>query len=219
LAARINSDMTFVKICGITRLSDAQTAVRAGANAVGFMFAASPRRISALRARRIGERLHPAVRKVGVFVDERMEVILDVSEEAGLDGVQLHGSETPEFVGNLRQARPNLLLFKAISPFNQQSVPTEELDVDAVFLDPKDPTQPLAPVEQISYRWIRALPQGRYVVAGGLTPANVGELVRELRPWGVDVSRGVETAPGKKDLSKVREFVWAVRRAESEITT
>lgn len=209
--------MTFIKICGITRLADAQTAVRAGANAVGFMFAASPRRISPPRARRIGERLHPAVRKVGVFVDERLEVLLNVTEEVGLDGVQLHGSETPEFISRLRQARPNLLLFKAISPLNHQPIP--ELNVDAVFLDPKDPAQPLAPVAQISYRWIRDLPEGRYVVAGGLTPANVGELVRELRPWGVDVSRGVETAPGKKDLSKVREFVWTVRRAESEVRT
>ncbi len=207
--------MTFIKICGITRLSDAHTAVRAGANAVGFMFATSPRRIQPRRALRIGERLHPAVCKVGVFVDASLEVILEVAEEAGLDGVQLHGSESPEFVSRLRQARPNLLLFKAISPSGHQLARAADFDVDAVFLDPKDPAQPLAPVANISYRWIRDLPGGRYVVAGGLTPANVGQLVRELRPWGVDVSRGVETAPGKKDVTKVREFVRAVRNAES----
>jgi phosphoribosylanthranilate isomerase len=209
--------LTFVKICGITRLSDAQAAARAGANAVGFMFATSPRRIPPPRARRIGERLHPAVCKVGVFVDSSLEIILDVVEEAGLDGIQLHGSETPEFVTKLRQARPNLLLFKAVSPSAHQPTPATEFDVDAVFLDPKDPAQPLAPVTKISYGWIRDLPDGRYVVAGGLTPDNVGQLVREIRPWGVDVSRGVEAAPGKKDMSKVREFVRAVRKADREV--
>lgn len=211
--------MTFVKICGITRLSDAQVAVRAGANAVGFVFAASPRRIAPRAALRIGERLHPAVCKVGVFVDASLDTILDVAEEVGLDGVQLHGSETREFISNLRKARPNLLLFKAISPSGHKPAPAADFDVDAVFLDPKDPARPLAPVAQISYAWLRDLPEGRYVVAGGLTPDNVGRLVRELRPWGVDVSSGVEVAPGKKDVSMVREFVHAVRESETEART
>jgi phosphoribosylanthranilate isomerase len=211
--------LTFVKICGITRLSDAQNAVRAGANAVGFMFAASPRRIPPSKAGRIGERLHPTVCKVGVFVDSSLDTIFGVVDEAGLDGVQLHGSETPEFVDRLRKARPGLLLFKAISPPRHQAAPAADFDVDAVFLDPKDPAQPLVPVAQISRAWIQDLPEGRYVVAGGLTPANVGELVRDLSPWGVDVSRGVEASPGKKDVSKVREFVRAVRKAETEVPT
>jgi phosphoribosylanthranilate isomerase len=208
--------LTFVKICGITRMSDARIAVRAGANAVGFMFAASPRRVPPLRAAKIAGHLHPAVCKVGVFVDAGLGTIFDVADLVGLDGVQLHGSENPEFVTRLRRARPDLLVFKAISP-SVYPAAAAEFHVDALFLDPKDPSEPLAPVVEISHALIRGLPAGRYVVAGGLTPDNVGKLVREVRPWGVDVSRGVEAAPGKKDALKVRDFIRAVRKAEAEV--
>jgi phosphoribosylanthranilate isomerase len=207
--------LTFVKICGMTRLSDAQVAVRAGANAVGFVFASGPRRVSPSKAAAITERLHPAVRKMGVFVDAPVNRVLEVVEEAGLSGVQLQGSETPEMVSRLRRTRPDLLLFKAISTRDRELVASiQRFAVDAVMLDPKDPAEPLAPVEQIPAAWLSQLPPGRYVIAGGLNPDNVGPLVRDLNPWGVDVSRGVEAAPGKKDPAKVREFVRAVREAE-----
>ncbi|MDQ4149429.1 MAG: phosphoribosylanthranilate isomerase [Actinomycetota bacterium] len=210
--------MTFVKICGITRLADAQMAVRAGANAVGFVFAGGPRRITPARARAISTRLHPAVRKVGVFVDMPADRVLAVVDEACLDGVQLHGSEPVEVVQQVRRTKPSLLLFKAV-PFEGGEVARtlHDLPVDALLVDPKDPADPLAPVDQIPAALISQMPRGRYVVAGGLNAQNVGALVRELQPWGVDVSRGVEVSPGKKDPAKVREFVRAVRGAESEV--
>ena len=209
--------MTFVNICGITRLTDAQTAVRAGANAVGFVFAGGPRRVTAARARAIASRLHPAVRKIGVFVDTPPDRVRAVVEEAGLDGVQLHGSEPPEAVRQLREDLPSALLLKAIAlSGTEPPAGTRDLPVDALLLDPKDPSDPLAPVDQIPASWLARMPAGRYVVAGGLTPKNVAQLVRVLRPWGVDVSRGVEMSPGKKDAWKVREFVRAVRAAETE---
>ena len=205
---------TFVKICGITRPEDAVAAVRAGADAVGFVFAPSPRRVSPSQAARIGCGLGTSVRKVGVFVNESAGNVVSIVEEAGLDGVQLHGSEGEEVVGKLRAHRRSLLIFKVVkSAAADELAKAEGLDVDAVFIDPKRTDDPLAPVESISMDSLRGF-SGRFVVAGGLTSSNVGRLVAEVRPWGVDVSGGVEAEPGKKDHEKVAAFVRAVRLAE-----
>jgi phosphoribosylanthranilate isomerase len=213
---------TFVKICGITRLSDARVAVRAGANAVGFVFAPSPRRVSAGRARSISSRLHPATRRIGVFVDESPERVLAVADEARLDGVQLHGNEPLEVIREIRTAAPGLFLVKAIRVGGPQPVALgarllAESLVDAVMLDTKDPADLAGPrlsIEQVPD--VAGGTSGHLVLAGGLTPENVAGLVRGIRPWGVDVSSGVESTPGRKDPDKVRAFLRAVREAESE---
>ncbi len=208
--------MTFIKICGITRLGDARAAVTAGANAVGFIFARSLRRVSAAEASAITDHLHPAVNRIGVFVNATQERILEVADKVGLDGVQLQGSETPEFMDGLRRARRSLLIFKAIRPLSAGDVAgAAAYPVDAVFLDPRDPDNPFEPAPPIPVSWLRDVSAARFVVAGGLSPDNVGDLVSTLRPWGVDVSGGVESGPGKKDGVKIRAFVRAVREAEA----
>ena len=216
---------TFVKICGITRLADARVAIRAGANAIGFVFAPSPRRVSAARVRAISSRLHPAVRRIGVFVDDPPGRVLAVAGEAGLDGVQLQGIESVDHLRALRAAAPHLFILKVIRMGGPQSLALgarmrAEALADAVMVDTKDPADPTRPSETISLGDLGEEDHcgiDRLVLAGGLTPGNVGALVREMRPWGVDVSTGVESAPGRKDADKVRAFVRAVREAETEI--
>ena len=207
---------TFVKICGITSPEDAHAAVRAGADAVGFVFAPSPRRVSPADASDIGGRLHPSVRRIGVFVDETLPQVVDAVDEAGLDGVQLQGVESASFVSDLRARRERLLIFKVVK---DASAPELErvsgYDVDAVFIDPKSTDDPTGVVEPLPLETLVNL-TARIVVAGGLTSSNVGALVTRVRPWGVDVSGGVEKEPGKKDHDKIRAFLRAVREADGQ---
>ncbi|MGH2721463.1 MAG: phosphoribosylanthranilate isomerase [Actinomycetota bacterium] len=214
---------TFVKICGITRLADARVAIRAGANAVGFVFAPSPRRVGAARVRAISSHLHPAIRRIGVFVDVPPDHVLAVADEARLDGVQLQGSESLDHLRALKSAAPQLFILKVIRRGGPQSLALgsrmrAEALADAVMVDTKDPADLTRAPETISVVDLGDEWGGidRLVLAGGLTPGNVGALVREIRPWGVDVSAGVESAPGRKDADKVRAFVRAVREAETE---
>lgn len=212
----VSADRTFIKICGITRLSDARAAVSAGANAVGFIFARSLRRVSANEAAAITTHLHPAVNRIGVFVNATVDRIGEVVDRAGLDGVQLQGSETAGFVDELRSARPSLTVFKVIRPLSAADVAqAAAFNVDAIFLDPRDPANPFEAVAPIPLEWLDGISSARIVVAGGLNPQNVGSLVSGLKPWGVDVSGGVESGPGKKDGVKIRSFIRAVREAES----
>lgn len=209
---------TFVKICGITRLSDARNAVRAGANALGFIFAKSPRRISPARARDIARHVHPSVQKVGVFVDASADTIIATADFVGLDGAQLHGSEDAGLFAAIRSRRPNLFLAKAIRAVSKQSLSAAgSFPADAIVFDPKDVADPLEPPAggaTIPFSWLTGKDLARVIVAGGLGPENVGRLVSTVHPWGVDTSGGVESAPGKKDAQKLRAFVGAVRRAE-----
>lgn len=210
-----HAGQTFVKICGITRLDDARAAIRAGANAVGFVFATSPRRVSPRRAAAIARHVHPSLRRFGVFVDATPARILDLVDLVELDAVQLQGAEGPEVAVRLKEARPGLLVAKVVRPTRAADlVSSAGFPADAIFVDPKDVREPAARSRPVPLAWLRGTGIARLVVAGGLTPATVGRLVREVRPWGVDVSAGVEESPGRKDPEKVRAFVQAVRRAE-----
>ena len=209
---------TFVKICGITRLTDARVAVRAGANAIGFVFAPSPRRVSPSEALAIGTHLHPSVRKFGVFVDAPIDKILDVVAKADLDAVQLQGSESPELLAQLRAALPSLFISKVIRAVSRRSMDSaSDFPADVIFFDRKDPSDPMLFGRPIPAKWFEGMGIGRLVVAGGLHPGNVSKLISSVRPWGVDVSSGVELVPGKKDPDKVRAFMRAVRKAESSL--
>lgn len=206
---------TFVKICGITRVDDAREAIRAGATAVGFVFAPSPRRITAHRAREIVSAVHPSVRRIGVMVDPDIGEVQEVVAEAGLDGVQLQGAEPPEMVEEIRGRDPSLFIVKALRVRSQDDVASiGEWSSDVVFLDTKDPSEPEEARGPIPIEWLQGIDLGRTVVSGGLTPSNVGGLVSRLRPWGVDVSSGVEESPGLKNPAKVRSFLKEVRKAE-----
>jgi len=208
---------TFVKICGITRLSDARAAVRAGANAIGLIFAPSPRRVSISKAALIAQHIHPSVRKIGVFVDADPDGLMEIAEQSNLDGVQLQGAETPEDVRYLKKRLGRRLVFKVIRLNDPKVIDESGLyeAADAVFFDRKDVTQPGSVSRTIPLSWLMEVPMDHIVIAGGLNASNVGRLVRTVRPWGVDVSAGVEQEPGKKDPELVKQFIRAVRRADA----
>ena len=216
--------MTWIKICGITNLEDALTAVDAGADAVGFVFyEKSPRHIDPDTVREIVELLPSATEKVGVFVNQTEDTICRTAERAGLSGVQLHGDNEDPHVADLVAERCRLKIFPAIAmngPNPQGWAMTWRPDVVHGFLLDSGGSSMLGGTGR-TFDWhasidgineIRRL--GNVVVAGGLNPGNVREAMQVTNPWGVDVSSGVESRPGKKNPEKIRLFVQAVREAD-----
>jgi len=210
----------WVKICGTTNLEDALAAVGAGADALGFVFAASSRRVEPAAAAQITRSLPEGIERVGVFVNESAECIREVAREAGLTAVQLHGDEGTEFARGI--ASGGLKVFKAIpvrGGFATRMIAfAEKGGVDAMLLDSATALRGGAGT---NFDWravARYMPvhggEIRVIVAGGLTPLNVSHAIRILRPWGVDVATGVEREPGKKDHEKVREFVKAAKNTD-----
>jgi phosphoribosylanthranilate isomerase len=217
--------MIWIKICGITNLEDALTAVSAGADALGFVFyEKSPRNIDAESARQIVQALPLNVEKVGVFVNEPVEKILQTVRHAGLTAAQLHGIEShkPEFIKALQVGR-ELKVFLVL-PGTEVSRGLEwnvngERSISGVFFDSGTPQQPGGTGTIFDWKAAASRIQAigerlKVVVAGGLNSNNVGDAIRVLKPWGVDVVSGVEARPGKKDPQRVRAFVDAVRQAE-----
>jgi phosphoribosylanthranilate isomerase len=217
--------MTWVKICGMTNLEDALTAVDAGADAVGFVFyEKSPRNINVEAAREIVGKLPVGVEKVGVFVNEDEDSICAVADGARLTAFQMHGDDEDPHVADLVvERRPGLKVFPLISmrrpsPVGWASVWGPDV-VHAFIVDSGSPSRHGGTGEVFDWRAsVGTLDEikrfGQLVLAGGLTPVNVGEAMRILEPWGVDVVSGVEARPGKKDPEKIRAFVRAVRDAD-----
>jgi phosphoribosylanthranilate isomerase len=225
----------WVKICGTTTLEDARLAADAGADAVGFVFAPSPRRVtaselSAMPLEKLGD-----ARRVGVFVSEGCEEIAYDIRAAQLTGVQLHGELKFAAIDQLRDEFGDDLLIiqslhwpaEGISPGTERHLRAALLAIvehggaDAVLVDTKTPKA--SGGTGVTYDWERArevlLEAGgdlRLIVAGGLNAGNVADAIRTLRPWGVDVASGVEAAPGSKDPEKVRAFVREARTAFAE---
>ena len=219
--------MTWVKICGMTNLEDALAAVEAGADAVGFVFyEKSPRNISVETAREIVENLPESVEKVGVFVNEVEGTLCDVADRTGLTSIQMHGDREDPHVADLVVAkRPKLKVLAAVSMSQDRpenwAMMWHPDNVHAFLVDSADASKHGGTGDV--FNWRASVPVlenikrlGRIVAAGGLTSSNVGEAMRILKPWGVDVVSGVEAKPGKKDPEKVRAFVRAVRDAEAK---
>jgi phosphoribosylanthranilate isomerase len=196
--------MTRVKICGITNLADAEAAVAAGANALGLVFAESPRQIAIERARDIVAALSRAVVFVGVFRDAPLDEVNRIADQVSLDGVQLHGSESPEYCAAI-----NRCIIKRFAINNMVA----EIGRYRVFASLVDPGA--GGGEVFDWNQATGLPQ-RIIVAGGLTPDNVAEPIRLLHPFGVDVASGVESSPGCKDRTKLAAFIQAVRGADGD---
>jgi phosphoribosylanthranilate isomerase len=199
----------FVKVCGTTSEEDALLAVAMGADAIGFIFAPSKRQIAPVIARDIVKRLPPEIVTVGVFRDEAPQRVVEILGFAGLKAAQLHGRETPDQARWLKKRIP--MVIQAFPAGDAAVARAREYGVDAVLLD--NPTPGSGEV----FDWALAgeAPDGvRVIIAGGLTPDNVGAAVAATQPWGVDVVTGVERAPGHKDPVKLRAFVAAVRAAE-----
>ena len=200
-----------VKICGLTRVQDAMAAVEAGADALGFnFFKRSPRCITAATAKAIIAELPPFIAKVGVFVNASEATIQRLVDSCGLDAIQLHGDEPPKFCARFRL--PVIKAFRIASIENLRELP--KFDTHAWLLDSSVPGQRGGTGTTADWELVRqAVGLGRPVIlAGGLTPANVAKAMRQVRPFAVDVSSGVESAPGIKDHAKIRAFI---QRAKS----
>lgn len=199
----------WVKICGITSLEDARAAVEVGADAIGFIFADSPRRVTAEAVRGISSRIGADVVKVGVFQDSPLEEVLRNIRQCGLDMAQLHGKESSEYCAALAGM--------AIKTIKLQEVPVPGAIVNCcpvVLLEaPENAGE--------AFDWAVARPFAaarRTVIAGGLTPGNVAEAVSRARPFGVDVASGVERSARRKDGELMRSFIGQAREAEREMS-
>jgi phosphoribosylanthranilate isomerase len=199
----------FVKICGITSEEDALLAVAMGADAVGFVFAPSSRQVAVDLARDVARRLPPEVLTVGVFRDEMPQRAVEICHRAGLRAAQLHGHETPDDTRFVRE-RVGIVI-KAIPVGSPDLDRLGDFGADAVLIDAPAP----GGGEVFDWSLLDGVPLNRrFILAGGLTPDNVADAVERVRPWGVDVSSGVEVSPGRKDAVKVRDFVRNARAAE-----
>ena len=198
----------FVKICGITSEEDALLATAMGADAVGFVFAPSSRQIQPVQAYDIVRRLPPDVLTVGVFRDHAPQRVVDICQQVGLRAAQLHGHES---VDDVRYVRERVaLVIKAFPAGSPALADVARYTVDAVLVDSATPGSG----QVFDWRLAEGAPLGRRVIlAGGLDPENVGAAIARVRPWGVDVSSGVEASPGRKDARKVRAFIEAARAA------
>jgi phosphoribosylanthranilate isomerase len=213
----------WIKICANTNLEDALLAANAGADAVGFVFAESARRVTAEQVAAITAALPRQIEKIGVFVDAGFDELVKSVESAGLTGLQLHSAGDSELAARLREHfGPSLRILQVIH--YQQGLETQlkaaqsEAAIDGVLVDSRTATL-LGGTGQ-SYDWkaaSRSFAESaaglRLIVAGGLNPGNVSEAIATLRPWGVDVASGVEAHPGKKDPAKVRAFLENARIA------
>ncbi len=217
---------TWVKICGNTNLEDAKLAAELGADALGFIFSPSPRRITPIDASRIITQVDPRVETIGVFVNQPASTILATTRRAGLSGVQLHGDEDPKAVATLlslaRREKIELKIYKAVrmstidNSFAWDAQASKMLA--AMVLDSGTPIQRGGTGR--SFDWDEAAPlvrvlsrRTRIVIAGGLNPGNAARALSLFHPFGLDVVSGVERQPGKKDPEKLRAFFETVHQA------
>jgi phosphoribosylanthranilate isomerase len=198
----------FVKICGTTNEEDALLATALGADALGFILAPSKRQVSPQRARDIVKRLPPDVLPVGVFKNDRPEHVVEVAAHVGLHAVQLSGAEP---ISEVRWIRERVrFVIQGYTAGDPALAAAANSPADVVLVDSPNPGSG----KVFDWRLAEGTPGGvRLLLAGGLTPENVGEAIERLRPWGVDVASGVETAPGRKDPRKLRRFIEAARGA------
>ena len=201
--------MTKVKICGIKNLNDAISAVDYGADALGFVFAKSIRKISKEKARAIIRKLPPFVTTVGLFVNETVEYIESVYRYCGFDAVQLHGNEPPNIINKLKDIKT----IKAFRIQNKKDItPITKYKPSAILLDGYSENKMGGTGTTFDWKIVRKLKTSiPIIVAGGLTHLNVSQAIQIVNPYGVDVSSGVETKPGKKDKRLIKEFVDAVK--------
>jgi phosphoribosylanthranilate isomerase len=208
-----------IKLCGLSRLADIEAANEVLPAYAGFVFAPSRRRVTPEQAARLISALDRGIQAVGVFVNDPPESVARIAALSGLRVAQLHGAETPAEMDALRGLLPGgTEIWKAFRVKGPETVPEVEWVLtrslaDRVLLDAWHPEQAGGTGEAFDWSWLAAL-RHPYLLAGGLHVGNVADAVAALRPWGVDVSSGIET-DGKKDADKMRAFVAAVRQADA----
>jgi len=212
-----------VKICGITNADDARTAARAGADAIGLVFAESPRRVTVPQARAIVAALPPFVTPVGLFVDAQVDFVRQVAGDVGVSVVQLHGDEPGEMIDQLAPLR----VLKGIRVRDRSFVDDVRRlsawrgrGLCGLLLDAFSPDARGGTGKRFDWDLLAGAHEAGalvdtppLVLAGGLTPDNVAAAVRRLRPWALDVSSGVESQPGRKDPDKIERFITQARNA------
>ena len=214
----------WIKICGNTNLEDARFAAECGADAVGFVFAPSPRRVEADQVRQITQRLPAGLEKYGVFVDAGFDEIVSTVETGGLTGVQLHRSADEHLPLRLREHFAGRISILQVVNYTalefEQQLKELSQNEDPILVDSS--TAKAVGGTGTRFDWHdarstlkRAAPNLRLVAAGGLAPENVKQAIQILQPWGVDVVSGVESKPGKKDPKRVRAFIENSRRCET----
>ncbi len=222
--------MTWIKFCGNTSLQDAQFAVAAGADALGFIFTPSARRVELADAAAIVAALPSKVEKIGIVVNETPARAAEIADQVGLTGIQLQGDEPAERLPEFRRALGRRKIVKTLQArellaSGYGAALLEEYlqqveSLDAVLLDSGSPGERGGTGK--TFNWETAAPMVArikaelpVIIAGGLNPGNVAEAIRWFEPWGVDVASGVETAPGKKDRAKLKAFAAEVRAANT----
>ena len=206
---------TFIKVCGITRIADAEAAVAAGADALGLVFhRASPRAVTIAQAAELSAAVGPFVSTVALFVNAAPVYVEEVLAATGIHLAQFHGDETPEYCRSFR--RPYIKAIRMAPGLDAAAIAARYGDAAACLFDAWHPR--LAGGTGDVFDWSRLPPTGSrpMILAGGLTAANVATAVRSLHPYAVDVSTGVESAPGHKDARLIAEFVAAVRSAQQQ---
>jgi len=198
----------FVKVCGTTSEDDALLSVALGADAIGFVFAPSPRQVAPQVAADIAKRLPPEIVTVGVFRDDAPQRVVDVAQAAGLRAVQLHGHESAADARWVRQRVA--MLIQAFAAGDPRVAGAADFGADVVLLDAPSPGSG----QVFDWAFAGEVPGGqRLMIAGGLTSGNVAAAIRRTSPWGVDVASGVERSPGRKDPVKLRAFIAAAKSA------
>jgi phosphoribosylanthranilate isomerase len=218
----------WIKICGTTNLEDARASLAAGASALGFIFAPSPRRVEIATASDIVESLSRDVETVAVFVDEHPRRVGEIVSQIPFTGVQLHGDEPPELLKEYRQTLGGRQIIKTLHVADLLESGEERLAsylakggyLDAFLLDSGSADQPGGTGKPFAWEQVKPLAakireEMPLVIAGGLNAENVAQAIELFQPWGVDVVSGVEFEPGKKSTTKLRQFFAAVQQAES----
>jgi phosphoribosylanthranilate isomerase len=221
----------WIKICGNTSLEDARFAAECGAHAVGFVFAPSPRQVGANLVSKITQQLPPQLEKYGVFVDADFDEIVSTVAACGLTGVQIHRSSDVLLPSRLRQhfaQFPRRIGILRVLHYKNQGFEQQLAELgrnqalDGVLVDSS--TERAVGGTGTSFNWLearnsflRTTPHLRLIAAGGLAPENVKQAIQILRPWGVDVVSGVESAPRKKDPARVLAFIRSAQEAAEEI--
>ena len=206
--------MVRVKICGITNVENAQSAIYAGASAIGFIFhKKSPRCISASKARNIIDQLPPFVTPVGVFVDAKEGAVRDICRFTGITTLQFHGNEEPFYCQRFK-GHKIIKAFRVAEDFDFSSI--KKYKVDAYLFDTYSDKALGGTGETFNWNLMKFEKIERpYILSGGLNPANIKEALQVLKPYAVDVSSGVERAPGIKDPKLIRSFIESVNQNSS----
>jgi len=210
--------VTWIKICGTTNERDADIAIRAGANALGFVMAESQRQVTDTAAYSIGTIVPKGVETIGVFVNESIEILVQTSRFCKFSGVQLHGDEDASYIAEVREQLPGVKVVKATNLDGLAN--TLEARPDAWLIDSGRGSQRGGTGK--TFAWREAQPMIKklrepVIIAGGLNAENVQDALEILRPWGVDVVSGVESYPGRKHPGLVTQFIDAVRQFDSHI--